>query len=222
MALACPGCGSEVRGDAVDIERDAARCPRCGEEFVPSLVLHADNPAIPHHRPEPPPGIEVLRLPDGGLVVTIPRAGLMGRNAPFVVFAVFWNTIAWALFTGVLISEVPRFFVPLVSIFPAAGIVVALIALWAVFGVTAIALSRPGLIVSRRLFGITRSRDARLDQVEGFDHREVYTQDDTPVLGIAVRIGKKERKFGTSLTEAAREWLVDELNLSLQKLRSGR
>ncbi len=222
MPLACPACGMDVRGEAVNIMLDTACCPRCGETFVPSAVLHAEGPGPADHPAEPPPGLDVIRSPDGGIQVTVPRTGFTSQGAGMVLFAVLWNLFSWAMFGGFVLSarsDMPAFVLPLVSLFPLIGIVLIIIVLWMMFGTTTVDLSWQGLTVTRRLFGWERRIEATLAQIEGFGQEVVYAQDDKPVLGVAVHIGKRQRKFGTSLTETAREWLVDELNAVLKALR---
>ena len=83
-----------------------------------------------------------------------------------------------------------------------------------------IELSRQGLVVTRRLLGWQRRIEATLEQIDEFDEQEVWQQNDQPVLGIAIHLGTRQRKFGSSLTDGTRQWLVGELNRTLNRLRS--
>lgn len=223
MALACPGCGVDVRGEAVNVALDTACCPRCGEAFVPSAVLHGDGLSRPEHPSEPPPGLEVMRFSGGGIQVSIPRAGFSGRSLGMVFFAAFWNLISWVVFGSFIrigMEGAPVFVLPLVSIFPLIGVVLAVAAVWMVFGTAIVEMDRRGLVIIQQLFGWKRRVDVPLEQIDRIDEQSVYTQNDQPVLGVAVHFGKRQRKFGSTLTDVGREWLVAEMNSVLRRFRS--
>ena len=229
MALRCPDCGNEVRGEAVDVAADSATCPHCDASFQPSRALPPAGPEAarePAASDAPPPEVAyVERTPDGGINVLLPRRGMGGRAAFFFSFATFWNLITlvvsipflFAIFRG----EMPWPLIFFLALFWVIGLGMLRWACWLAWGETALRLGPEGLGRIRKLFGRSRSRRFPLEAVEEFTHSVAYKQNDVPVYACTIHAGKKKLNFAHKLSDANQKWLVAELNRALRELKPG-
>ena len=95
MALTCPSCEAEVRGEAVDVACDEATCPQREHVFIASKALAPDNARQVSHESRIPPSetVFVQHTPDGGISMLLPKRGLGKRSLSLFLFAVFWDVL---------------------------------------------------------------------------------------------------------------------------------
>lgn len=225
--LRCPSCSEAVRGEAVNIRADTARCAGCGHVFRVSAALPATTAGrVADAGPEAlPADVELHYPPEGGFHLVIPPGGLTGRGLGAIFFAFLYNAIVLGVgggFTyGYLQGEVPvlmvLFFIP----FLLAGFYIVLWACRLVWGTDSLWLDHEGFALVRQLFGWRRSHAFALDDVEGFERQVAYTQNNRPVYTCAAKTAHRSCRFGHRLSDGAQEWLVNELTRVLEQLRAG-
>lgn len=223
MALNCPNCHFAIRDEFVNIQADTAKCTACGEVFRVSEAL-PDTAAARDLKPPAPEVAYVEYARDGGITVVLHRQGFRKKSVSALVFSGLWLAITSGVSIGMGVSvfqgEGPGIFGLLFLVpFWAVGLGMLYWGLWLALGATAIQLTPDEVVLGKMLFGRTRKRVFRLEDVERFSREVSYKENDVPVYACAVNFGSKHKNFGHHLSDADQEWLVAELNASLKKVR---
>jgi hypothetical protein len=161
----------------------------------------------------------VVEAAEDRLVLYIPGGGKSAAGLGF--FAILWNG-AVLLFTGVAIGGTldakGNEGTPLVgilaflSIFWTIGLVLGWFALKLKYERTFLLLDRDRLVVQRVLLNRKRVDNTALSADSRAALVESYQQNDNPVYRIELEGPTEKAKFGTSLADAEKDWLVDRLN----------
>ncbi len=226
MALLCPSCSAEIHGEFVNIQMDTAMCAACGEVFRPSAVLAAGKKRLDMPLPDPPPSniVDVQYAEDSGISIFLPRRGLGTKALSVFFFALFWNVIVCAVFSGFLMGMIKNEFPWALTLFFLPFFIVGFVSIywgcWMAWGSTTVELDNRGLYIVKGLLGINRTKEWPLDKIEPFTQEAAYTQNDKPILTCTVNVGNKQTRFGHALSESHQEWVVNELNRVLALLKS--
>ena len=221
MKITCPACAAEIPPSHVNVARDVFTCAACHEGFSLSSVVRGADERVPrpaHSRVEFVADSESL-----GLI--IPPGGNRSMAWFFLLFAVFWNAISW----GILIATLHKgtdglfhalFLVPFILI----GAATALFSLYGFKGQFTLTLDRHECRAIWSLFRWNHSRVAPAAGIVTIDEDVVFTQNHRPVYGLVIRHGPdgaKTIKFGTTLKDDERAWLIGELRHFVQAAKSG-
>ena len=218
MKIVCPKCNEAIPSDGVNVAKALAFCARCGEAFSLGTFVTA-----PTRTPQPPDAQTVLTRAGESVAIAFPAGGFKGAGCFFLFFSAFWNGITWTiliatyfggmrgkgaasagagLFTGL-------FLVPFILI----GLITLGVAIYCIWGDSALAMDRKNILFERRLFGRKWTHTYDAADVTDIRRTESYSQNNQPVYGVGIHF--KSRKipltFGTALSEAEKNWLVGEL-----------
>jgi len=235
MAIQCPQCSNELPADKVNIDADTALCAECGEMFRPSEILgprSADTEdwsrfGTPVTGEKPSEKDVIMEyLEDGGVGMYLPAGGSGKRSGFYFTFALVWNAIVLAVgggfFWGMLEGDVPWPLLLFLIPFAGVGLLFLLWGCWLAWGTTSIGIDRQGLWLEQKLFGRRRLRTYPLDQIDGFRRNKAYEQNDEPIYACCVRVGGRKHNFAHKLSDEHQQWLVNEFNQALRRLRSDR
>ncbi len=231
----CPQCHAEIHADLIETT-GRAECPFCGAdlsslglpeameqsitpgtEFVPSTEPAGERrelPAVPSKS-----GIRIVESSAERIVLYIPGGGAAARGIG--CFAFFWNTFM-VVFTlamvfggiqggnqnGLSILGVAAF----LSLFWAVGLGMAWFWMRMKFERTFLLVERQRLVLQKVLFSRKRVDETVLTRESRAELVESYQQNEQPVYRIEVQGQERAVKFGTSLSDAEKDWLVDRLN----------
>jgi len=231
--LACPECRASINPELVD---DAGRveCPFCNHEWslleaTPDCeildsaagVMVGGSTTLAMTLPTPPIGSlsKVVEATEDRLVLYIPGGGKQARGLG--CFAVLWNGFL-CLFTPMMFvglmkgggNDAPPLLgmVGFIGLFWTVGLVIGWFALKLKYERTFLLLDRDRLVVQRVLFKRKRFEETNLEPAARAALVESYQQNDCPVYRIEVPGTNRAAKFGTSLGDAEKDWLVDRIN----------
>ncbi len=234
--LYCPKCRAAINPDLVD-DSGRVECPFCGNDWslldqpIPpaeafiSEPNHSDLPAcVQGGRQQVAPlplgsRIKVVEEDHDGLVLYIPGGGK--QAATLGCFALLWNgfmcffTVASLLgiFKGQGNDAMPVMFLILfLGAFWAVGLGMAWFWLKMKYERTFLLLDRNRLVAQKVLFKRKRIEETALSRDSRAALVESYQQNDTPVYRIEVQGKSRAAKFGTSLSDEEKDWLVDRIN----------
>jgi hypothetical protein len=231
----CPQCHAEIHADLIETT-GRAECPFCGADLsslgLPEAVEESVAPGTKYVPPTDPGGerrelpplppksrIRVVESSAERLVLYIPGGGTAAVGIG--CFAFFWN-VFMVVFTS--ISVFGAMGGGKGNAFPELGLAAFLCLFWAVglgmawfwmrmkFERTFLLAERQRLVLQKVLFNRKRVDQAVLTRESRAELVESYQQNDQPVYRIEVRGRERTVKFGTSLSDAEKDWLVDRLN----------
>lgn len=220
----------------------AAKCPHCQEsalhtgetyscrgcgfvgafsEFVMS-TSSAPTGKVGH----PPAETKIVRrkLPTGGIAFTIPASGRSGGLLPF---GILWTAITALATIPFVITTLsgkatmdfsgPPWLATLGTIlffglFWGIGLGMLYFGLRAKHAVHVIRLEHGTIDYVRGFAGRRHHTQFPFEDVESIAAKAFYERNYHPVIGIEIRGTKKKVRFGTSLTDAEKGWLVAECN----------
>ena len=213
MKIVCPKCNEAIPSDAVNVAKALAFCARCGEGF--SLGMFVTAPA---RTAQPPDARTALTRAGDRLAIAFPASGFKGVGCFFLIFSAFWNGITWTMLLSLFLgaakfkSSTPAAYFVLIP-FVLIGLITFFIAIYCVWGDSAVALDREHILFERRLFGLKRTHTYDTADVTDIRRTESYQQNNQPVYGVGIHF--KSRRipltFGTGLSEDEKNWLVGEL-----------
>lgn len=208
MKLACPKCHSPIASEHVNIREGVASCSTCHEYFRIADYLRDDEEVRRLSKPNYSK-VTIDQFPNNHLV-TIPPAGWNGTAVFLTIFALLWNVISWPflLFHDSFDDDFWSFII----IFPAIGVVLILITIFAVNGRAYINFNRETVEVVWQLFGARYRRVRQTSNLDKITESVAYTKNNQPVYGIGLLFhNEKKVVFGSSLKEEERKWLIGEL-----------
>lgn len=234
----CPKCGAEILPDRIEAD-GRTDCPFCGADLAnlglspqPDLAgaenlvpedLSQNTESISRKLPALPAKsrIKVVESTSARLVFYIAGGG---KSAAAVgCFVVLWNAIL-CLFTGGIVigafqgggNQVLFPTAALLGLFWAVGIGVAWLWTKMKYERTFILIERDRVVMQRVLFNRKKIDETLLSPESRAELVESYQQNDDPVYRIEVAGRHKAAKFGTSLGQEEKDWLVDRINEFLE------
>ncbi len=201
--LACPGCGAK----ASVFEWAAASAAGGGKG-------HADS------RPD---GTAIRREETaGGVTWNIPAKGKFGF---LMVFAVLWLAITALVSGGFLVTyltggeiegDMPEWvLIPFFGIFWAVGLGVLYAGLREKFMCHSVSVSDGKVTLIRRMFGRENAKSIAAGKGTSVSQKEFYQQNYKPVYGIEIRNESGKLRFGSTLSEEEKAWLVADIGRSV-------
>ena len=164
-----------------------------------------------------PPGTRIRRegAGTGECVWHIPASGKFGF---FLFFGLFWTAITAAVSGAFLFgtssdgqSDKPWFLYPFFAVFWAIGIGMLYAALRNKYARHRITVTRDLITLRREMFGRVKEKSLVTSQVNSVAQVEFYQQNYQPVYGVEIRGRDGKLRFGTTLREDEKAWLVADL-----------
>jgi hypothetical protein len=208
MKLTCPKCGTELPASDVNLALGLCTCARCGEHFKIAVLITDEPVAVRTERPAYSRLEFTADRESLGLIV--PPGGDKWVARFFLFFSLIWNLISWPIFLGALFKG-QIFLLLFLTLFVAIGLLFAVFALYAYRGEFTLSIDRQRVHAIWTLFRYNFERSAANADVTAVVEEVVYTRNYQPVYGIAIKHGTRTIKFGSSLTEDERRWLIGEI-----------
>lgn len=230
-AIVCSECRADLDAERI---RETSRCPFCGATVdVQSEATPTESASLPtdnSHRVLPPlppdTRIQVADHSTDRLLLYIdaapnPRARSLG------VFALLWNTVIGVIsflmirqaFFGPKARNPGWGFVPFLGIFGVAGLVMAYAWLRLRFVKTILLLEENRVVIQTVLFRFKKIQEWTLTPQSSASLVSSYEENKRPVYAVAISTATTDAKFGSSLPDLEKNWLVDILNTWLQPER---
>jgi len=233
----CPECGTAFEGEVIE-GGAGQRCSSCGTECPPtdrrvsedSLADQRDvgfnetaDPVLARPLAALPKesSIRVVESSDDRLVLFIPGGGKRSGGLGF--FALVWNgfmTLFTALMVGALLNPgaqpqqkaPPAMAFLFISVFWLAGLVIAYAWLRMKYLRTFLLLDRERIVLQEILFGRRKLKETTLTPESRAELVESYQQNNVSVYRIEVVGSNGTARFGTSLSDPEKDWVVDRVN----------
>lgn len=214
--LRCPNCGAKPSQAPVDAET-MLRCASCGVESLPTewrpdaSVIRTGNPD------EIPPSTRIRRerTSAGDCVWHIPASGKFG---PLMFFGVFWTGMiatatGMAMFSEGKLEEGANswVFYPVFTLFWAIGIGFIYVSLRNKYARHQVTVTRDLVTLRREMFGRVKEKSLVTSKVSSVAQVEFYQQNYQPIYGVEIRGREGKLRFGTTLEEAEKVWLVADI-----------
>jgi hypothetical protein len=218
--LKCPECGEKTgwvkRGEQV------VRCEGCG--FHGSVMEWAvkgkeDAEAAEADADSPPEDTKIVRreLGGGSVAWEVPPTG---KGGGLLGFGIIWTgfiavfTALWvpALIRGEVEGNMPDwvrgvFLVP----FWVVGLVVSYFGLRFKYARHLVVVDLHEVVMVRSLFKRSKRRALERKSMRSVEKKEFYRQNYQPVHGIELKGADGKLRFGTTLTEEEKDWLVEDI-----------
>lgn len=222
--LACPDCGAKPAGMPAEWGT-VLGCANCGTKA--SLSEWAAETSLPLRRASadtPPPGTRIRLTGDGlgGKVWEIPASG---KGGFFLFFGTVWLGITALVSGGFLISfltggeiegDGPECLLVLFfGIFWAIGLAFLYAALREKYMRSRVTVSGGELKLTRELFGRAKVKAMPSLSIREIGQKEFYQQNYKPVFGIEIKGDTGKIRFGSTLAEDEKAWLVAALRESV-------
>ncbi|MEM9116292.1 MAG: serine/threonine-protein kinase [Cyanobacteria bacterium P01_F01_bin.56] len=166
------------------------------------------NPLI-HHQPS---GSKIrLNRSRQRLSLYIPPTGLRGEAASIAIFALFWNGFIFVWTSAALLGGAPIFFVLFSLPFWAIGAGMMWMVLNALAMKTRLEVEGDRFCLTRQLFNWKQEHTGAARDLYGVELTTAYTQNSRPVKTIALSAGTQIYKFGTTLSNPEKAWVVSEI-----------
>jgi len=218
--LLCPECGAKA-GSLPAKWVDLMACGKCGTRASLSEWAAASAPgAVKGRVGEPPAGTRIRVSGDGsgGKVWAIPASGKFGF---FMLFSLFWLSITAIVSGGFLITflsggkiegNMPEWLlIPFFGIFWAVGLGTLYTGLRNMLASHTVTVSGGRLALRRVMLGRVSEKSLSCAGITTLAQREFYQQNYQPVYGIEIKGTEGKIRFGTTLEETEKAWLVAEL-----------
>ena len=208
MKLTCPKCGAMLPPSDVNLALGLCTCTRCQEHFKIAGLITDVPVAV---RTEKPAYSRLEFTADReSLGLIVPPGGDKWLGRFLLGFSLVWNTMAWPIFLGALFKGqiAGTLFA---SVFAAIGALMAFFALYAYRGVFMLSLDRQRCHAIWSLLRYNYTKTAFNADITAVVEEVVYSRNYQPVYGIAIKHGASTLKFGSSLTEDERRWLIGEI-----------
>ena len=213
----CPECGAS---NPMGLDQEVITCSQCGfrgsvmewslRKLMPERTTpqaDADHPPADTKitRKEPKPGTTAWEVPPSG------------RSGGMLAFAILWTGFitvwtSYAVFAASDSSDPDSILFPLFSIpFWAIGLGMLYFALRGKYAWHLILIDDRTVVLARSFFKRTTRKSLSRRALTSIDLKEFYQQNYTPVYGIEIRGREGKLRFGTTLTEEEKRWLVADL-----------
>ena len=219
-ALHCPECGAKPV--SLPEERvELMACGKCGTRASLSEWVAASIPGAAKGKAgEPPAGTRIRVAGDasGGKVWEIPASGKFGF---FMLFSLLWLSITAIVSGGFLLTflsggkiegNMPEWLlIPFFGIFWAVGLGTLYTGLRNMLARHRVSVGGGRLTLRREMLGRVSEKSLSCAGITTLEQREFYQQNYQPVYGIEIKGAEGKIRFGTTLEEAEKAWLVAEL-----------
>lgn len=222
--LVCPACGSDPAEMPAEPD-DLLRCGSCGTSgSVTQWSDASDAMSGTTLRPgevlrRPPTGIERLGEPPGECEWRIPASGSSGGLLPFaaiwclIVVAVSGAFAAVFLTGGEIEGDLPKWLiVPFFGIFWAVGGGMLYAGLRAKLASHVLTVGISQISLRTTFLGRQSEKSISRDGLRRAEKVSFHQQNDRPVYGIELKSGSAKLRFGSSLTNDEKDWLVQDIN----------
>lgn len=226
--LACPACGAKPASLPGEWN-SVLGCANCGTKASLSEWASEDTLPLLRAKPEaPPPGTKIRVTGDGlgGTVWGIPAQGKFGF---LMFFASVWLGIVTIVSGGLIYgfyfaesvrhssaTDTPDWFVfPFFGIFWAIGFGVMFAGLREKYLKTSITVSGGEVKLTKELFGRAKVKAMPFASIRSIAQKEFYQQNYKPVFGIEIKGDTGRIRFGSTLAEPEKAWLVASLRESV-------
>ena len=194
----------------------------CGTRASLSECVSASIPGAAKGKAgEPPAGTRIRVAGDayGGKVWEIPASGKFGF---FMLFSLVWLSITaigsgtflfMFLSGGKIEGNMPPewLLIPFFGIFWAIGLGTLYTGLHNMLARHRVSVGGGRLTLRREMLGRVSEKSLSCAGITTLEQREFYKQNDQPVYGIEIKGAEGKIRFGTTLEEAEKAWLVVEL-----------
>lgn len=218
--LVCPECGAKAEslpGKADEV----MGCRECGTKASLAEWAADDSPgAMSATADTPPPGTRIRKEGDGqgGVVWHIPPSGKFGF---FAVFGVLWMGITVLVSGGFLFAFLSGgkieggmskwLMIPFFGVFYAIGFGFLYAALREKFMRHTISVSSGEVRLNKELFGRKKEKALARGTVKSVERKEFYQKNYQPVYGIEIKGADGKLRFGSTLEEDEKSWLVADI-----------
>jgi Integral membrane protein (DUF2244) len=214
--MRCPKCGEKPAMAPADTET-LTRCESCGHEALPG-EWKPDSQIVPTAHPDQiPAGTRIRRegVAPGECVWHIPASGKFGF---FLFFGLFWTAITAVVSGGFLFGSPaegkdsnPWFLYPFFALFWAIGLGMLYVAVRNKYASHRITATRDWVTLRREMFGRVKDKSLVTSQVTNVEQVVFYQQNYEPVYGVEIRGQGGKLRFGTTLGEEEKAWLVADI-----------
>jgi hypothetical protein len=214
--LRCPKCGQKPAKAPVDVDT-LLHCDSCGTDSLPA-EWKPDPTGVPTANPDQiPAGTRIQReeTATGDCVWHIPASGKFGF---FLFFGLLWTTITAVVSGGFLFSTPapgqdpkPWFLYPFFAIFWAVGLGTLYVAVRNKYARHRITVTRDLVTLRREMFGRVKEKSLVTSQVNSVAQIVFYQQNYQPVYGVEIRGLDGKLRFGSTLREDEKAWLVADI-----------
>ena len=220
-SLTCPECRASLDADAIE-STGVWECPYCGkplpETQEESIAIRPRGDAVVATNEQAisdsaPAGslIEVHEASDERLVIFVPPGGKGASGLG--CFATMWNLFN-VVFTTMWLSARPKDAAALafIGFFWLVGIGLLIGWVKLKYERTLLLVEPSRVVVQHILFGRKRQKETELFSKSRATLTEAYSQNDVPVYSVAIEGKERTIRFGTSLSNAEKDWLVERIN----------
>ena len=214
--MRCPHCGKKPTRAPLDTVT-LLHCEACGLESLPN-EWRPNSTGIPTAHPDQiPAGTRIQREGTGTYecIWHIPASGKFGF---FLFFGLFWTAITAALSSAFLFSSPtdpqdtqPWFIYPFFTVFWAVGLGMLYAAIQNKYAHHRITVTRDLVTLRREMFGRVKEKSLITSQITSVAQVEFYQQNYQPVYGVEIRGTNGKLRFGTTLQDAEKAWLVADI-----------
>lgn len=196
-------------------------CGQCGTRAsLLEWVIASEPGAVKGRVGEPPVGtrIRVVGNDSGGKAWEIPASGKFGF---FMLFSLLWLSITAIVSGGFLLTflaggkiegNMPEWLlIPFFGIFWAVGLGTLYAGLRNMLARHTVTVSGGRLTLRRAMLGRVSEKSLACAGITTLEQREFFQQNYQPVYGIEIKGMEGKIRFGTTLEEAEKAWLVAEL-----------
>jgi len=222
--LVCPDCGAQAT-EPPDVGASSMQCPRCRTTALLEEWSRAGRDGVMvGDADSPPPDTKIVRNQSSGTTTwQIPASG---QGCFFLFFAGFWLSITALISLPIFYSLITKpikplgdfplwasvpFLVAFLGLFWAVGLGVLYAGLRARYARHLLTVDGAALTLRRELFGRASEKSIALDEVMRVVQKEFYQQNYKPVFGIEIEGRRSKLRFGSTLTDGEKAWLVADL-----------
>ena len=205
MKLIFNNCSAEILDNSINLKEGIAMCHQCSEVFkIADHLKHTDEEL----RRLPKPVYTKVEIEKRGnsTSIIVPSAGWNGSTIFLLIFNIFWNGAV--IFT---IVGTDKWQWSLIH-FPVIGLFMFFLFVFNLKGKLVLTIDRHKLKARWSAMGLswTKTRDTQF--IDKITEDVMYKQNYQPVYGIGIFCtGQSKVKFGSSLREDERKWLIGEL-----------
>jgi uncharacterized membrane protein len=223
--LACPDCGGSA-GELPQNWGDVMVCAACGARAsLTEWAVSADSDHRAGIADQPPVDTKIRRETVGENLVIwhIPATGKFGF---FMVFSVLWLLITGAVSGGFLVTiltggkiegDQPAWvMIPFFGIFWAVGLRMLYAAFRQKYMTHRVSIGSDTVTLRKEMFGKSSEKSLARSSIAAISQKEFYQQNYKPIYGIEIRGLDGKMRFGSSLTDDDKAWLVADFNKVLQ------
>lgn len=214
--LRCPKCGGKPAMAPVDMET-LLRCESCGAASLPS-EWEPDHGSVPIVHPDEIPADTHIRREGTGTGECVWHIPASGKFGFFLFFGLFWMGVtAPASFVFLFGAPTdgkeaaPWFLYPFFAVFWAVGLGVLYVAVRNKYARHRITVTRDLVTLRREMFGRIREKSLVTAEVNSVAQVVFYEQNYEPVYGVEIRGRGGKLRFGTTLQDAEKAWLVADI-----------